>query len=180
MGVALGHGHLVGALVGAGGDHRQSLADSSEAREFDARVALQALPPASGFQLALDRVADASRSVSEIRPPLLVARHPVAIVLDRQKVRALLTVARDCDGLGVGVDAVSTNIAMALNGLLCDSAMMRIASQSSPIRSLPPSVDCALRCLAGAMRGSSASGEAGLGSQELPPRLVSSSVPIGH
>src|SRR5207249_11681821 len=31
----------------------------------------------------------------------------------------------------------STNSAMALSGLLCDSAMMRMAFQSSPIRNLP-------------------------------------------
>src|ERR1700722_9385505 len=31
----------------------------------------------------------------------------------------------------------STNSAMALSGLLCESAMIRIAFQSSPIRSLP-------------------------------------------
>src|SRR5476651_2201158 len=31
----------------------------------------------------------------------------------------------------------STNSAMAFSGLLCDSAIMRIAFQSSPIRSLP-------------------------------------------
>jgi len=33
----------------------------------------------------------------------------------------------------------STNSAIAFSGLLCDSAMMRIAFQSSPILSLPPS-----------------------------------------
>src|SRR5215472_10888781 len=33
----------------------------------------------------------------------------------------------------------STSSAMALRGLLCDSAMMRIAFQSSPIRNLPRS-----------------------------------------
>src|SRR6266436_8697576 len=31
----------------------------------------------------------------------------------------------------------STNSAMALSGLLCESAMIRIAFQSSPIRNLP-------------------------------------------
>src|SRR5262245_54356739 len=34
----------------------------------------------------------------------------------------------------------STNSAIAFSGLLCDSAMMRIAFQSSPIRSLPPAM----------------------------------------
>src|SRR6185437_1097757 len=34
----------------------------------------------------------------------------------------------------------STNLVIAFRGLLCDSAMMRIAFQSSPIRSLPLSV----------------------------------------
>jgi len=33
----------------------------------------------------------------------------------------------------------STNSAMALSGLLCESAMIRMAFQSSPIRNLPPS-----------------------------------------
>src|SRR6187431_2260564 len=33
----------------------------------------------------------------------------------------------------------STNSAIALSGLLCESAMMRMAFQSSPILSLPPS-----------------------------------------
>jgi hypothetical protein len=32
----------------------------------------------------------------------------------------------------------STNSATALSGLLCESAMMRMAFQSSPIRSFPP------------------------------------------
>jgi hypothetical protein len=34
----------------------------------------------------------------------------------------------------------STNSAIALSGLLCDSAMIRIAFQSSPIRSFPVSL----------------------------------------
>src|SRR5229473_6973944 len=41
----------------------------------------------------------------------------------------------------------STNSAMALSGLLCESAMMRIAFQSSPIRNLPFSDSCDLAAL---------------------------------
>src|SRR5580765_8832529 len=39
----------------------------------------------------------------------------------------------------------STNSAIALSGLLCESAMIRIAFQSSPILSLPPSAGLSLR-----------------------------------
>src|SRR5580765_436352 len=39
----------------------------------------------------------------------------------------------------------STNSAIALSGLLCESAMIRIAFQSSPILSLPPSPGLSLR-----------------------------------
>src|SRR5215469_12375945 len=41
----------------------------------------------------------------------------------------------------------STNSAMAFSGFVCESAMMRIAFQSSPIRSLPFSVSFDLKVL---------------------------------
>src|ERR1700682_3637057 len=41
----------------------------------------------------------------------------------------------------------STNSAIALSGLLCERAMIRIAFQSSPIRSLPPSDSSGLALL---------------------------------
>ena len=72
--------------------------------------------------------------------PFVIARHTVPIVLDREIVRAVFVAARDGDGLGVRIDAVLDELRDRLQGLLCESAMIRIAFQSSPIRSLPLSL----------------------------------------
>ena len=49
----------------------------------------------------------------------------------------MLATARDDNDLGSASMLFSTNSAMALSGLLCESAIIRIAFQSSPIRNLP-------------------------------------------
>ena len=54
--------------------------------------------------------------------------------------RAVFSAAGDRDVLRLRVDAVLDELGNALSGLLCDSAIMRIAFQSSPIRSLPLSL----------------------------------------
>jgi hypothetical protein len=142
--VALTHRHLVGALVGAGRRHRQRIAHCPKAQQPDAELALEAAAAAFGLQVPLDRIADLRGDVLEVGHPGFVARHAVAIVLDRQVVLTLLAPACDRDGLGAGVDAVFDELRKAFKGLLCESAMMRIAFQSSPIFSLPPSLVLAL------------------------------------
>ena len=47
-----------------------------------------------------------SRDVPEVRQPVRIARDALAIVLHRQIVFAVLTTARDDNGLGVCIDAV--------------------------------------------------------------------------
>ena len=104
--VALAHRHLIGALVGAGGRHRQGFADGPEAQETNAKLALHATAPAFRLQVAFDRVADVRGDVLEVRQAFVVTRDAVAIVLDREVVRAAFSTARDGDDLGMGVDAV--------------------------------------------------------------------------
>ena len=69
--------------------------------------------------------------VAEIRPPVGVARNAATIVAYRQELLPVLARNRQI--------AFSTNSAIALRGFDCESAMMVIAFQSSPMRNLPRS-----------------------------------------
>src|SRR3989442_1666027 len=64
----------------------------------------------------------------------------------------------------------STNSAMALSGLLCDRAMIRIAFQSSPIRNLPlsDSFDLVALVFATVTRTPRVEGKAGRNDLRLP------------
>jgi hypothetical protein len=57
------------------------------------------------------------RDVLEVRSPLLVPRHSIAIVLDREIVLPVLAAAGDRDGLGVSVDAVLDELGDRLQGI---------------------------------------------------------------
>jgi hypothetical protein len=61
---------------------------------------------AVGLQSALDRVANVSGDIFEVRQSLGIARHAVAVILDREIVCAAFSTARNRDGLGMRVDAV--------------------------------------------------------------------------
>ena len=104
--VPLAHRHLIGTLVGAGRGHRQCVADGPKAQESDTELALQAIAPALCLQVALDRVANVRGDVLEVRQPFVVTRDAVAVILDREVVRAILAAARDDDRSGARVDAV--------------------------------------------------------------------------
>ena len=138
-GVALAHRHLVGALVRARRCHRQRVADGPEAQKANSELSLQAIAQALGLQAPLDGVADMRRDVLEVWQPRAVARHAVAVVLDQEIVSALLAAACDGDHVGVGVDAVLDELRNRLERVALRSAMIRMAFQSSPILSLPPS-----------------------------------------
>ena len=75
-------------------------------KQTNTELPLQAGAVAVGFQASLDRVADVGGDVLEVGKPLGIARHAIAVILDREVMRAVLAAARDRDGLCVRVDAV--------------------------------------------------------------------------
>ena len=58
------------------------VADRPEAQETNAKLALQPGAVAVGFQAPFDRIADVRRHVLEVREPIRIARHSVAVILD--------------------------------------------------------------------------------------------------
>ena len=47
-----------------------------------------------------------SGNILEVGQPIGVARHAIAIILDREIMLAVFTTPRNCDGLGMRIDAV--------------------------------------------------------------------------
>src|SRR5580700_10136854 len=103
--IPFAHNHLIDPLIGTARSHRERIAHGPKAQQTDAKFPLQT-PSAICLQASLDRVADMSRDVLEVRHPVRIAGNAVAIVLHRQIVLAVLAAARDGNGLGVGIDAV--------------------------------------------------------------------------
>jgi hypothetical protein len=75
--------------------------------------------------------------VAEIGNAASIARNAIAIVADGEIVFAVLPTTRDRDLPRVRLDAVLDELGNSFQRVLCDRAMIRIAFQSSPIRSLP-------------------------------------------
>jgi len=76
-------------------------------------------------------------NVLEIREAFFVARNALAVVFDAEKMATLFAAARDGDVAGGASMLFSTNSATALRGFCCESAMILMAFQSSPMRKRP-------------------------------------------
>src|ERR1700730_2657401 len=100
------HNHLIEALIGTARSHREPLAHGPKAQQSDAKFPLQTASRAVCLQASLDRVADMSRDVLEVRQPVRIAGDAFAIVFHHQIVLSVLTSTRDGNGLGVRIDAV--------------------------------------------------------------------------
>ena len=74
------------------------------------------------------------------RQPVRIARHAIPIVLDGEIVAACSLPRVMVMVFAWASIEFSTNSAIAFRGLLCESAMIRIAFQSSPMRSFPLSL----------------------------------------
>src|SRR4029077_15982167 len=100
------HDHLIDALIVPARRHREPLAHGPEAQQSDAKFPLQAASGTVCLQASLDRVADMSRDVLEVRKPVRIAGDAVAIVFHHQIVLSVLAATRDGNGLGVCIDTV--------------------------------------------------------------------------
>lgn len=105
----------------------------------DAELPLQSRAIAFRLEPPLDGVTDMCGDILEIRPPLLIPRHSVAVIPDRQVMLPVLAPRVIVIVFAWASMLFSTNSAIAFSGLLCDRAMMRMAFQSSPIFSRPRS-----------------------------------------
>jgi hypothetical protein len=98
---------------------------------------LQATTLALGLQVALDRVANVRGDVLEVRQAFVVTRDAVAVILDREVVRATLA------GRALTTDPARAPMLFSTNsgdelerGSLCESAMIRSHSVDADL-SLP-------------------------------------------
>jgi hypothetical protein len=83
--LALGHAHLVGALVAAGRGEKKFLAYRPETQQADAEFSLNAFAATLGFHPALDGIADVGGNVLEVWLTLVVAGDALTVVRDAQK-----------------------------------------------------------------------------------------------
>ena len=103
------------------------------------------------FDFALDGIANVRGDVIEVGTAVRIFANALAVILDAKNAHTFFSRANDGDVTRLGVDAVLANSATAFNGLLWESAMMVIAFQSSPMRSLPVFLPVMLRKVHNAM-----------------------------
>ena len=106
-------------------------------KQPDPELALKPRTISVGLQAPLDRITDVGGHVLEVGQPVRIARHAIPVILDSEVVFAVLAPRVMVMVFACASIEFSTNSAIAFKGLLCESAMMRIAFQSSPILSLP-------------------------------------------
>ncbi len=75
------------------------------------------LPFAVGLEAPLDRIADVRGHVLEVRESLVIARHPIPVILDGEVVGAVFLAARDGDGFRVRIDRVLDEFCDRLQGI---------------------------------------------------------------
>src|SRR5690606_34400703 len=109
-GLAAEHRHLPPAAVRPGRGHPELLGPAPEAEQADAELAVNPLP-LPGIEVPLHRVADVRGNVGEIRTPVAVGPHAVAVIVDFEEDLPLELAADDLDPAAAGIDRVLGQLA---------------------------------------------------------------------
>ena len=115
---------------------RQFLSECPKGKQANAKLTLKA-GSAFNLQPPLDGVANVRGHITKVWPAGGITRNALAVVAYFQKVPPFAATANDSDIVARASMEFSTNSAMALSGFDCESAMIVIAFQSLPMRSLP-------------------------------------------